>query len=607
MIKSNFLDTFMNSGGSEHFRSCSIAAFFFIGFALCGCVPEEDDSEFSLSNGSGEPVIIGSASNRTSSTSQDEESPDTSIEEVLETPEEASISVLERGYLSITTQWNSNDSVTSGFILLVKEGSETAWLPVDGTEYNQGDLEDGTELLYRGQQSSFVDEGLTDGADYYYTIFAYNQTFSYSSPQTIQSATLVGILDLSFGQDGKFTTNFGIVSSGIAYDIGECGNKYYTFGSSKTDALNTFLTGTILRLNKDGSVDTSWANSGIGGQDIITHSQFRGGVLADDCAVYAVGFVPFGVNFFSVFKLKPDGSPDTTYGRWGGRDGAEGVHSYAEDLFLQGQKVVAVGYERSSPTTSSIMLARFGVDGTKDTTFGGNNTGIAVYQYPDHDNTSAVAVVQESDGGFYVLGETTSGTVGGARDVVILKYTTGGLLDSSFGSGGAFLYVSGYDKRAYDLTIQSNGRIIAVGSAKDSSDNENSLIIAVTSQGQLDLTFGDQGIIEYNWEMANDATADDVYTSVVVTNADALIVAGSNSVSDTDKRSIVARLNADGSFDNSFGAAGNGMLSFYYPGLASSADALIVDSEGNIVTVGNTVTLTNGIWDASWGVSRILH
>ncbi len=192
----------------------------------------------------------------------------------------------------------------------------------------------------------------------------------------------------------------------------------------------------ILRLNADGSLDTSFSAGG----------GFNGSVLAmarqdDGKLIVAGGFTTYnGTSRPRIARLNTDGSLDT------GFNPGSGANDAIWDLALQSDgKVVATGSFTAYNGTTRNRIARLNTNGSLDTTvsFGtGANWGI-------------YAVVIDGAGGFVVGGGFTG--LNGEWRYNIGRFNPDGSLDADFHPGG------GFDSFVADLQVDSAGRIVVAG------------------------------------------------------------------------------------------------------------------------------------------------
>ena len=112
-------------------------------------------------------------------------------------------------------------------------------------------------------------------------------------------------------------------------------------------------------------------------------------------------------------------------------------------------------------------------------------------------------------------------TAGGLADFVLTRHEPDGDLDPTFGGDGIVTTnVSGADE-AFDVAIDSQGRIVAVG--RSSSPNRDFAVVRYEPDGDLDLSFGGgDGIVTTDFNLAADEAKG------VALQADGMIVVAGN-------------------------------------------------------------------------------
>ena len=209
-------------------------------------------------------------------------------------------------------------------------------------------------------------------------------------------------------------------------------------------------------------------------------------------------------------------------------------------------------------------------------------------------DSGAFAVVVQTDGKI-VAGGGSSNTSRGTN-WALERFNANGTLDSSFGTGGVVQTVIGAGQSTtLALALQSDGKIVAVGSAWHSSTVGELAVARYNSNGSLDTTFGSRGIVQIWTSNAN------YFANAVAIQADGKIdVAGGGFG--------LARFNANGSLDNTFGSRRN-------PGIVAAPafagpNGLAIQSNGEIIVVGSTGSAmavarytTTGQLDSSFGSS----
>lgn len=162
----------------------------------------------------------------------------------------------------------------------------------------------------------------------------------------------------------------------------------------------------------------------------------------------------------------------------------------------------------------------------------------------------------------------TDGKIVAATESVLLRYTRSGAVDTTFGELGSVatpFYVR-------SVAAQSDGSLIVAGSNTESIGRDY-LVARYTPLGELDSTFGEQGVAAINF-----GSQQEFARAVEVDWADRIVVAGS-----ADSQVGVARLLRDGQLDNRFAGDGTMVRGFRYE---ESVQSLALQSNGSILVAG---------------------
>lgn len=266
-----------------------------------------------------------------------------------------------------------------------------------------------------------------------------------------------------------------------------------------------------------------------------------------------------------------------------------GVTVAAHDVAVQSDgKTIVVG----GSSNGNFAIARFNLNGTPDTTFGPNHTGMILTHLGAAKNlSSAHAVAIGPDGKIVVVG--TSAPPVTFLGLGIARYNTDGTLDKTFDNDGTrttdlgAVYVN-----PSDVAVLGSGKILVAGSSYPLSDpgNDDFVVARFNTNGSLDGSFGDSGRrfcgmgqFEFGQAMAID------YSGTAATNPryGSIVVVGyqSPAANVIDRKIAVARLTPNGGFDKSFD--GDGRLTLTMPGFdVSEADGVTIQSSGKLVIVG---------------------
>jgi uncharacterized delta-60 repeat protein len=272
-----------------------------------------------------------------------------------------------------------------------------------------------------------------------------------------------GSLDKTFGDGGKTTTNIIFASRALAIALQPDGK---IIAAGFTTNLTQGPDMAIARYKTNGSLDQDFGTNGTvttdftGGTDIINAL-----TLQSDGKIVAAGLAqatptPFSFDF-AVVRYDTGGHLDDDFGM-----GGKVMTDFASDSKDQGRGVVVqsngrivVAGQTEIDSVSSVALAGYKPDGSIDDTFGFGGKVITTTL----GISAANCLLLQPDDKLVTAGFT----VGATLDFAVLRYFSSGMLDPSFGSGGAVTtdFQGGPDE-ALALAYQPDGRIIAVGSTE---------------------------------------------------------------------------------------------------------------------------------------------
>jgi uncharacterized delta-60 repeat protein len=283
-----------------------------------------------------------------------------------------------------------------------------------------------------------------------------------------------------------------------------------------------------------------------------------------DGKIVVAGFAFDGTqNDFAVARYNANGTLDTTFNHTGEVLTHFGsTPSAAFGLALQGDgKIVVVG-----EAGTQFAVARYNANGTLDTTF--NHTGEVLTSFAGS-TAFANAVALQGDGKIVVVGEAGTG-------FGITRYNTNGTLDSSFYHNGVDLITFGSATAdANAVALQGDGKLVVAGTVSLGTENYFAAI-RLTPGGSLDGTFNGSGGTAL--PMGADASA----TSLLLQADGKVLLAGSS-----NGQFALARLNANGSLDTSFGQ--NGETTAAFGGAFAWANDMAFAANGKILVAGTAV------------------
>jgi uncharacterized delta-60 repeat protein len=335
---------------------------------------------------------------------------------------------------------------------------------------------------------------------------------------------------------------------------------------------------TVARYNADGSLDPTFSGDGIAYADLARdYDDGYGAALQSDGKIVVAGKSWNGATGdydFGVVRFNRDGSLDGSFGAGGivltdtggGGDQAESVAVQSDG------KIVVVGRDWVS---TDFVVVRYNADGSLDTSFGGGivRTDINVSQDWAYD------VVIQPDGKILVTGEGFySG--GSAMDVALVRYNSNGSLDTSFGGDGIVITTlsNGYD-RGEAIALQPDGRILVAATRDYNGGNPDIALLRYRADGNLDTSFHGDGVVITDVG----GRADGSHDLRVQSDGKILLVGTSSNGSNLDF--ALARYNADGSLDTSFG--GDGIVTTAIGGGDDDGLGIALQADGKIVVAGS--------------------
>jgi uncharacterized delta-60 repeat protein len=269
----------------------------------------------------------------------------------------------------------------------------------------------------------------------------------------------------------------------------------------------------IIRLNSDGSIDTSFVtgtgfNSTVNTLDVQSNGKI---IVGGEFTSYD------GNSYNKIIRLNSDGSIDTSFVIGTGFD--NGISS----LDIQSDnKILVVGYFTLYDGTSANRIVRLNSDGSIDTSFV-TGTGF---------NGSPYIVSIQSNGQILVGGVFTS--YDGNSYNRIIRLNSDGSVDTSFVIG------TGFDNGPRSITLQADDKILLGGYFTNYDGTTANYIIRLNSDGSIDTSF-----------VTGTGFNAPVFSTSIYSDGK-IIVGGVFTSYDGNSYNRIIRLNSDGSVDTSF-------------------------------------------------------
>ncbi|MCB0031300.1 MAG: hypothetical protein KDE28_25495, partial [Anaerolineales bacterium] len=192
-------------------------------------------------------------------------------------------------------------------------------------------------------------------------------------------------------------------------------------------------------------------------------------------------------------------------------------------------------------------------------------------------STVARTAAQQTDGKIVIVGELADAQ---GRYVLISRVNPDGLLDESFGTSGVI--TSTLLDFGAGIAVQPDGQIIVTGSTVNGGTGEDIAAIRLDDSGQLDTSFGSNGLANITVTNGTDRAHD-----VAITDQNLIMVVGqSASASGVGDDLAVVSFTESGQPNPNFGAGGfiTRTVGFMFTDFSAALD----EQQGRIVVAGSS-------------------
>jgi uncharacterized delta-60 repeat protein len=413
------------------------------------------------------------------------------------------------------------------------------------------------------------------------------------------------VLDTTFGVNGKVTTSFsiGLSISEIRNIVLQSDGRIISSGYATTSFNNAFQDKIALtRYNIDGSLDLSF---GFNGKVVNTEyysSHSSGLKIQPDGKIIVVGqaqITNFNADKAIMLRYNTDGTLDTTFGINGVVNISEfgGNSGVLTDILIQSDNKILVSYLGGA--SDDIEVFRYNSNGTIDTLFGLN--GIFKLNIGNNSlgqsNETTTSVALKSDGTIILAGYTDVNNDSEQYDTFIVSINSNGVLDTTFGTNG-FIITNFYEVDLIrSLIINNVDSIFISGFSFDINNNSKIFLAKYSSSGILDSNFGTNGKVITQTSSTN---MFDIASDIKLQSDGKILCVGQsgrgynfNGGTSQPSDMLLLRYNTDGSLDTTFSPTGYVTTSFDN-NIYNTGRSVAIQNDGNIVFGGSTLNLTTG-------------
>ena len=272
-----------------------------------------------------------------------------------------------------------------------------------------------------------------------------------------------GMLDKSFGGEGKVITDFGYRDDAINKLIPNDEKTFYAIGRASDGTDDDFA---VARYDYDGNLDYSFNNIGrvwidFGMSDDVAYTAEK----TDEGDIIIGGSSNSGATPKVAFaKIKSDGSLDTSFGDNGLKVWKFSPPGLIYDLDINGNDVYASGFI-DNLVTFNILVTKFDLEGKIDKNFGKNGTKIFSDFKSDSISTSIHII---NDHQILLAGKIKNNK---NEDAALVMIDNKANLDLSFGNQGVFKFDAGKNEIFTDIKMV-NDKLYVIGLHSDEDEGD---------------------------------------------------------------------------------------------------------------------------------------
>jgi len=297
----------------------------------------------------------------------------------------------------------------------------------------------------------------------------------------------------------------------------------------------------IARLNTDGTLDTTF-KVGVGALPNI----WKALVQPDGKVLIGGDFTSYNTTLRNyIARINSNGKIDNTF------NGGTGANSSVTAIAIQpDNKILVGGNFQIINGLSQNRIARLNYNGTVDTTF---IPGIGA-------NGAVHAIVVQPDGKIIIGGSFLS--YNGVSQYFVTRLNANGSIDTAFHIG------TGFNQGVSSISLQSDGKIILGGQFTTYNGITVNNVVRLNTNGLHDPTFnvGPQSLVNV--------------TKTSIQSDGKILIAGHFGYVNSFTRTYIARLNSDGTVDNTFTTPTGA-------GIDSYINTLVIQQDGKIVVGGS--------------------
>ena len=386
-----------------------------------------------------------------------------------------------------------------------------------------------------------------------------------------------GTLDPSFGNAGVVTTSFASGSAGVGSFQQSNGD---IVAVAQVDFVDNGGTGIgLVRYTSTGMLDTTFGTDGITNSTFADFTfdpfgfavQKNGDILVAGEAISSAGRIEFGLA-----RYTSNGILDPTFGKGGLVATLVGTRPDVPTAMLlqPNGKIVMAGFEvaQEGIAPGKMSMVRYDTNGSLDTTFGTGGISLVTDTIAGPDGLAML-----TNGDYLAVGQNRSGKTG-----VVVELNSKGVLLTKLTEGTLAAALSSSQSGFSPTIFQANGDyIVAVTNCTDDSQCRGTKIgvSRFLETGKVDTTFNAASFESFDPSQTTSAG------KAIARQANGQIVVGGLINLDSPILGGLARLDANGELDTTFGTA-NSFGGCCTVTSEQTFTGLLIQADGNIVAIG---------------------
>ena len=369
----------------------------------------------------------------------------------------------------------------------------------------------------------------------------------------------LGELNPNFGTNGSITFDPSIAHDKMEKMLVQKDGKIITVGGARVGGNNYSIYAS--RHNADGTIDTTYGENGIAyfkAKPLIYMNYAFDAALSDDGMLFITGYTfDYNNNTGFIICLDENGVENTKFGENGYVVSEYGGGIVYDAIKIDDKgRIVIAGY-----LNDNILVRRYNNKGKIDKTFGEEGTAIIKLDPSPYAWSYAYDIEILENGKMLLTGHKVSES--GIYVSYLLRLKSNGSLDNTFGNEGVLeLHAGEFAEYAVSISVQPNGKYLVAGHA-DLLPGESNLvrseayIARVNDNGTIDNTFGDNGFVRFE-PLSGDGCSNT--TASILSTRDNQIFGTlySYNALTTASRAYVYNLDANGNLKEDF--AGSGIM-----------------------------------------------